>query len=167
MPGSGGLALLVTGDGPITTYESFTLPDPPRLVLDIPGAIHAVPQPISARPPAGDGDPFLAVSRATRADRSGWYSTCAPRCRIELWRREPTASRPGHGGGGSDHSDSIRRVARATPAAAKPAGKVTRVDLQNVRGRQQILIRTTGAVMYTVTESSDPLGLLIDVIGPP
>ena len=49
--GSGGLALLVTGDGPITTYESFTLPDPPRLVVDIPNAIHAVPQPISARPP--------------------------------------------------------------------------------------------------------------------
>ena len=49
--GSGGLALLVTGNGPITTYESFTLPDPPRLVLDIPSAIHGVPQPISARPP--------------------------------------------------------------------------------------------------------------------
>ena len=35
----------------MSTYESFTLPDPPRLILDIPDATHAIPQPISARPP--------------------------------------------------------------------------------------------------------------------
>ena len=47
--GSGGVTVLVTGDGPIPTYESFTLPDPPRLVVDIPNAVHAVPQPVAAR----------------------------------------------------------------------------------------------------------------------
>ncbi|MBI3086207.1 MAG: AMIN domain-containing protein, partial [candidate division NC10 bacterium] len=36
--GPGGLVVVVAADGPITTYESFTLPDPPRLILDIPNA---------------------------------------------------------------------------------------------------------------------------------
>src|SRR3990172_1517183 len=49
--GPGGLVVVVAADGPMSTYESFTLPDPPRLILDIPDATHAIPQPISARPP--------------------------------------------------------------------------------------------------------------------
>src|SRR5208337_1307083 len=49
--GPGGLVVTVVADGPIATYESFTLPDPPRLIVDIPKATHAIPQPISARPP--------------------------------------------------------------------------------------------------------------------
>ena len=43
--------ILVSADGPIPSFESFTLPDPPRLVVDIPNAVHAIPQPIAARPP--------------------------------------------------------------------------------------------------------------------
>src|SRR5574337_641101 len=49
--GPGGLVVAVVADGPIATYESFTLPDPPRLIIDLPNATHAIPQPISARPP--------------------------------------------------------------------------------------------------------------------
>ena len=40
--GSNGVVVLVSGDGPIPTYESFALPDPPRLVVDIPNAVHAI-----------------------------------------------------------------------------------------------------------------------------
>ncbi|HSD51554.1 MAG TPA: AMIN domain-containing protein, partial [Candidatus Methylomirabilis sp.] len=49
--GPGGVIVAVAADGPIATYESFTLPDPPRLIVDIPNATHAIPQPIVARPP--------------------------------------------------------------------------------------------------------------------
>ena len=163
--GSGGLALLVTGNGPITTYESFTLPDPPRLVLDIPGAIHAVPQPISARPPLVTAirssqyrEQPVQIVRVVFDLRSALpYRVVATgnQLRVDLGTAAGAPTTP---------TPSVASPA-PPPAAAKPAGKVTRVDLQNVRGRQQILIRTTGAVMYTVTESSDPLGLLIDVIG--
>jgi type IV pilus assembly protein PilQ len=165
--GSGGLALLVTGDGPITTYESFTLPDPPRLVLDIPSAIHAVPQPISARPPLVTAirssqyrERPVQIVRVVFDLRSVLpYQVVATgnQLRVDLGTAAaagtPTTPTP-----------SVAPPA-PPPAAAKPAGKVTRVDLQNARGRQQILIRTTGAVMYTVTEISDPLGLSVDVIG--
>ena len=35
-------SLLIQADRPVQTYESFALPDPPRLVLDIPNAQHAI-----------------------------------------------------------------------------------------------------------------------------
>ena len=164
--GSGGLALLVTGNGPITTYESFTLPDPPRLVLDIPSAIHAVPQPISARPPLVTAirssqyrEQPVQIVRVVFDLRSALpYRVVATGNQLRVDLGTAAAGAP------TTPTPSVAPPA-PPPAAAKPAGKVTRVDLQNVRGRQQILIRTTGAVTYTVTESSDPLGLSIDVIG--
>jgi type IV pilus assembly protein PilQ len=62
-------------------------------------------------------------------------------------------------------------VGAAPPAAASsapiptPAGKVTRVDLQSVRGRQRIVIGTSGRVSYNVTESADPPKILVDISG--
>lgn len=49
--GADKLVVTLRADGPVSTYESFTLPDPPRLIVDIPNAMHAVPQPISTRSP--------------------------------------------------------------------------------------------------------------------
>lgn len=161
--GSGGLALLVTGDGPITTYESFTLPDPPRLVVDIPSAIHAVPQPISARPPL-----VTAIRSSQYRERPVQIVRVVFDLRSALpYRVVATGNqlRVDLGTAAAGAPATPTPSAAPPPAAAKPAGKVMRVDLQNARGRQQILIRTTGAVTYTVTESSNPLGLSIDVIG--
>ena len=164
--GSGKLALLVTGDGPITTYESFTLPDPPRLVVDIPSAIHAVPQPISARPPL-----VTAIRSSQYRERPVQIVRVVFDLRSALpYRVVATGNQLrvdlGTAAAGAPPTPTpFAAPPTPPPAAAKPAGKVTRVDLQNARGRQQILIRTTGAVTYTVTESSDPLGLSIDVIG--
>ncbi|HSD49785.1 MAG TPA: type IV pilus secretin PilQ, partial [Candidatus Methylomirabilis sp.] len=53
----------------------------------------------------------------------------------------------------------------APGTATAPAGKVTRVDMQSVRGRQRIVIGTSGKVTYKVTESTDPLQLVVDVSG--
>ncbi|MEI8191055.1 MAG: secretin N-terminal domain-containing protein, partial [candidate division NC10 bacterium] len=155
-----------TGDGPITAYESFTLPDPPRLVVDIPSAIHAVPQPISARPPL-----VTAIRSSQYRERPVQIVRVVFDLRSTLpYRIVATQNQlrvdlgTAAAGASTTPTPSVAPPA-PPPAAAKPAGKVTRVDLQNLRGRQQILIRTTGAVTYTVTESSDPLGLSIDVIG--
>ena len=167
--GAGGLALLVTGDGPITTYESFTLADPPRLVVDIPNAVHAVPQPISARPPL-----VKAIRSSQYRERPVQVVRVVFDLRSALPYRVVTARnqlRVDLGAAAGTLTNPTPPVATSAPfptapaASAKPAGKVSRVDLQNVRGRQQILIRTTGPVMYTVTENSDPLGLSIDVTG--
>jgi type IV pilus assembly protein PilQ len=42
---------------------------------------------------------------------------------------------------------------------------VTRVEVQSVRGRQQIAIRTSGPVTYAVAENADPFGIAVDVSG--
>src|SRR3990172_344496 len=55
--GPAGATILVTADGPLTDYESFALPNPPRLVIDLPHARHAIRQPVAV--PAGS--PILKV----------------------------------------------------------------------------------------------------------
>jgi len=171
--GPSGLTLLVSGDGPITTYESFTLADPPRLVVDIPNAVHAVPQPIAARPPLVTAirssqyrEQPVRIVRVVFDLRSALpyrIVTAQNQLRVDL-------------GSAAERSPSTPAPTAAMPAPspapsappivpAKPAGKVTRVDLQSVRGRQQILIRTTGPVTYKVSESTDPLSLSVDVAG--
>jgi len=55
--GPAGAVILVTADGALTDYESFALPNPPRLVIDLPRARHAIPQPVSL--PAGS--PILKI----------------------------------------------------------------------------------------------------------
>lgn len=171
--GPGGLTLLVTGDRPITTYESFTLADPPRLVVDIPNAVHAVPQPIPARPPLVTAirssqyreHPIRIVRVVFDLGSALPYRivTAQNDLRVDLGaaaERAPASPAP------TAATSSPATPAPAPPAAAvKSAGKVTRVDLQSVRGRQQILIRTTGQVTYKVSESTDPLSLSIDVNG--
>jgi type IV pilus assembly protein PilQ len=159
--GQGGVTVLVSGDGPIPTYETFTLPDPPRLVVDIPNAVHAIPQPIAARSPQ-----VTAVRSSQYRERPVQIVRIVLDLRAALPYRVMTAQnqlRVNIGG----PADATASAPAATPAAAvaKAAGKVTRVDVQTVRGKQQILIRTSGPVTYTVSESSDPLSLAVDVAG--
>jgi type IV pilus assembly protein PilQ len=157
--GPGGLVVTVVADGPIATYESFTLPDPPRLIVDIPKATHAIPQPISARPPLVTAirssqyreSPvkIVRVVLDLRSMLSYQVVTADRQLRVEL----------GTGVGAAPPA--------ATPSApvSTPAGKVTRVDLQSVRGRQRIVIETSGRVSFNVTESADPPKILVDVSG--
>jgi len=156
--GQGGLRVIVSGDGPIPMYESFTLPDPPRLIVDIPNARHAVPQPVSARLP------LITAIRSTQ-----YREQPIPIVRIVLDLRSPLPFQVMT----SQNQLQInlgaavegRPTAAATPPPTPASGKVTRVDLQSVRGRQQIIIRTSGTVAYTVQENKDPLSLTIDISG--
>jgi type IV pilus assembly protein PilQ len=157
--GPGGVIVAVAADGPISTYESFTLPDPPRLIVDIPNATHAIPQPIAARPPM-----VTAIRSSQYRDRpvkivrvvldlktavTYQVVTVDNQLRVQLGTAVGAAP----------------AAAPGAPAAAAPAGKVTRVDMQSVRGRQRIVIGTSGKVTYKVTESTDPLQLVVDVSG--
>jgi type IV pilus secretin PilQ/predicted competence protein len=63
--GGAGAAILVTADAPLSDYESFALPDPPRLVIDLPQARHAIPQPVAL--PAGS--PILRVRTTQYRER--------------------------------------------------------------------------------------------------
>ena len=159
--GLGGLVVVVAADGPIRTYESFTLPDPPRLILDIPNATHAIPQPIPAR---------SSVVAAIRSSQYREQPVRIVRVVLDLRAVVPyqvaTADdqlrvQLGAAVGGGPASSPAAGPAPA-PAAS---GKVTRIDLQSVRGRQRIVIGTSGRVTYNVTEISDPPALQVDISG--
>jgi type IV pilus assembly protein PilQ len=166
---AGGVVVIMKGNGPIATYESFMLPDPPRLVVDIPNAVHAIPQPIKPRPPVVTAIrssqyrerpvQIVRVVMDLRADMPFRAVPAQDQLRVEVGTAE-AASAPGGA------TKAGPQAAAAAPAApTKAAGKVTRVDVQNVRGRQQIVIRTSGAVAYKVTDSTAPLGVSVDVTG--
>jgi type IV pilus assembly protein PilQ len=55
--GLAGATILVTANGTLTDYESFALANPPRLVIDLPHARHAIRQPVAV--PAGS--PILKI----------------------------------------------------------------------------------------------------------
>jgi type IV pilus assembly protein PilQ len=157
--GSSGVAVVVNGDGPIPTYESFALPDPPRLVIDIPNAVHAIPQPVAARPPL-----VTAIRSSQYREKPVQIVRVVMDLRSTLPYRVMTAQNQLRVDIGSTAEGAANPPA-PPPAAAKATGKVTRVEVQNVRGRQQIVIRTSGAVTYTVSEGTEPLGLSVDVTG--
>ncbi len=158
--GPGGVIVAVTADDPIATYESFTLPDPARLIVDIPNAMHAIPQPVAARPPMVTAirssqyrDKPVKIVRVVLDLRSATpYQVRTVDNQLQVQLGTAVGAAPG--------------AAPGTPeTAAAVSGKVTRVDMQTVRGRQRIVIGTSGKVTYKVTESSDPLQLMVDVSG--
>ncbi len=155
--GPAGLVVVVVADGPIASYESFTLPDPPRLVLDIPYAMHAIPQPIAARSPIVTAirssqyreQPVKIVRLVLDLGVAIPYKVAAVDNQVRMQLGAAVAATP----------------APADSPSAAPGGRVTRVDLQSVRGRQRIVIGTRGRVTYHVTETPDPPRLLVDIAG--
>ena len=156
--GPGGVIVAVAADGPIATYESFTLPDPPRLIVDIPNATHAIPQPIAARPPM-----VTAIRSSQYRDRPVKIVRVVVDLRATVPFQVVTVDNQLRVQLGTVVGAAPGAAPGAQGAAAAPAGKVTRVDLQSVRGRQRIVIGTSGKVTYKVTESTDPLQLVVDI----
>ncbi len=157
--GAGGLVIRVVADRPIATYESFTLPDPPRLIVDIPNAIQAIPQPISGRPP---------LITAIRSSQYREHPVKIVRVVMDLRSILPyqVATADNHLQVQLGTAVGAASPAPSTAAAvATPGGKVTRVDFQTVRGRQRIVIGTSGRVSYNVTDASDPPRILVDITG--
>jgi type IV pilus assembly protein PilQ len=153
------LVVSVAADGPIGTYESFTLANPPRLILDIPNATHAIPQPIAVR------SPLVAAIRSSQyRERPVKIVRLVLDLRSMLPFQVVTSENQLRVQVGTAVAAAPPGAAPAPPAAG-PVGKVTRVDLQSVRGRQRIVIGTSGPISYKVTEVTDPPGLLVDVSG--
>jgi type IV pilus assembly protein PilQ len=149
---SGGLVVRVAASGPVEGYESFTLPDPPRLVVDIPNATHAVAQPVTAR------SPILAARSSQYREQPVKVVRLVFDLRSLLPYQVTAVERQ------------LRveiGAAAAAPAATPPrksGAKVTRVDVQQVRGRHRVVIGTTGMVPYTIREAAEGAALTIEVM---
>jgi type IV pilus assembly protein PilQ len=164
--------LVISADQPIPTYESFFLPEPPRVVVDIPGAVHAIKEPIAV-PPDGPVTRIrssqykerpVPVVRFVADLRSGLpyrVETAGPQLRVylggQLAQQAPSApalAQPPPAPG---------QPPASAPAAAPAPGKVTRVDVRVLRGRSRISIGTAGKVAFNITEVSDPPSLVLDI----
>ncbi len=172
--GTGGLVILVNADGPIPSFESFTLPDPPRLVVDIPNAVHAIPQPIAAHPPLVTAirssqyrEQPLKIVRLVfdlKSVQPYQVETVGEQLRVALGTAAP-APAAAQAGGVQAPAPPASAPAGAAAGLGTSGGRVTRVDLQSVRGRQRIVVGTRGRVTVKVTESAAPPALLVDVMG--
>jgi len=164
--------LVISADQPIPTYESFFLPEPPRVVVDIPGAVHAIKEPIAV-PPDGPVTRIrssqykerpVPVVRFVADLRSGLpyrVESAGPQLRVyiggQLAQQAPSApalAQPPPAPG---------QLPAATPGAAPAPGKVTRVDVRVLQGRSRISIGTAGKVAFNITEVSDPPSLVLDI----
>ncbi len=172
--GAGGVVVLVNASGPIPSFESFTLPDPPRLVVDIPNATHAIPQPIATRAPLVTAvrssqyreQPVKIVRLVfdLKSVQPYQVETVGDQLKVALGTAAPAPTAAQAGGVRAAPPPATAPAARAA-AAGTSTGRVTRVDLQSARGRQRIVIGTSGRVTFNVTESAEPPAILVDVMG--
>jgi len=162
-------SILIQSDRPLVSYESFALPDPPRLVVDIPNAQHA----ISSYPsPAPDSlvkrirssqykDAPLKVVRLV-------FDLASP----SLYQVEPKGDQL-RIGIGEGEKEEVAEPSPPTPPSAPPSeaevvapppvGKVTKIDYQAAKDRGRILIFTEGKVQYELSKTTQPPALIMDI----
>jgi type IV pilus assembly protein PilQ len=171
-----GAVVVLTADRPFGGYESFSLPEPPRLIIDLPEATHAVKRPVAVP----KGGPIKRL-------RSSQYKVKpvkSMRLVLDLASNLPYQVQTKNGQFHVLIGDAIAKAgapeaptpAEAAPAPAEPPapagpviteaeGKVTGVTFKPADGRSQILIRTEGRVSFNLTELKDPPKLVVDVAG--
>jgi type IV pilus assembly protein PilQ len=173
--GPGNASLLIQADRPLQTYESFALSDPPRLVVDIPNAQHAI-----------HSYPALGANTLIQKIRSSQYKDAPTKVvrlvvdltspstyqveakgdqlRISLGGEEKAAKgEEAATGPTTSPAASPPEKSAEEPAATAGVGKVTKIDYQAMKGKGRILISTEGKVKYEVRKISQPLSLVIDI----
>lgn len=175
-----GAVVVLTADGSFGGYESFSLPEPPRLVIDLPEATHAVKRPVAV--------PKEGPIKRLRSSQYRVKPVKTMRLVLDLAVSLPYQVQARNGQFHVLIGDAIAKAAAPeapTPVAAAPApavppapapavaegeGKVTAVTFKPADGRAQILIQTEGRVSFNLTELKDPPKLVVDVaeatIGP-
>jgi len=165
-----GAVVVLSADGPFGGYESFSLAEPPRLIIDLPEATHAVKKPVAV--------PKEGPVKRLRATQYKVKPVKTLRLVVDLVSNLPYQVRTRNGELHVLIGDAIGRAtvpeapspAGAPAAAVNGEGKVTAVTFKPAVGRSQILIRTEGQVSFNLTELRDPPKLVVDVaeatIGP-
>lgn len=171
-----GAVVVLTADRPFGGYESFSLPEPPRLIIDLPEATHAVKRPVAV--------PKEGPIKRLRSSQYKVKPVKTMRLVLDLAANLPYQVQAKNGQFHVLIGDAIAKAAAPeapTPAVAAPApaeppapaapviteaeGKVTGVTFKPADGRSQILIRTEGRVSFNLTELKDPPKLVVDVAG--
>lgn len=170
--------VIIKTDRAVEHYESFALPDPPRLVIDIPDAVHAAPGSFQAQGPITEIRSSQYKTRPVKVVRivldlgsalpyqvqttPGPFQILIGEAAAEAKAGAPTeAAAP----------PKAEEPAAETPAAQAPTplpeagaeARVEGVDYRPQDGQAEIFVRTSGQVTFNVSEVNAPPGLILDV----
>ena len=175
--------IVIKTDRAVESYESFALQDPPRLVVDIPNAVHAGPKTVPARGPITEirssqykSQPVKVVRIVLDLASALPYqvqATAVP-LRVLIGEATPTpvmaqAPKPGEAPAKEAVPETLPQAPAPSPEPAMPApaaeGRVQSVDYRPRDGKAEILVRTTGPVTFNVSEVGTPPSLILEVTG--
>lgn len=178
--------VLIKTDRAVETYESFVLPDPPRLVVDIPNAVHAAVKSFTGQGPITEVRASQYKSKPVKVVRIVLDLTSPLPYHVETTPgafQIVVGEAEGRGTVKAETSTKTEALAMAEetppatlPQAAPPApegtasppeaeGRVEGVDYRPQDGQAEILVRTSGPVDFNVSEVGTPPGLIVEVTG--
>ena len=166
------VVVLIKTDQKVESYESFSLPDPPRLVIDIPNAVHAAPGSLKAAGPIREIRSSQYRTQPVRVVRIVLDLTSKLPYQIEAAPHELQVA-IGEAALAAGRPD-LPAIAQAAPGnapeeelprAALPQGQVHGIDYLPQDGQAKILVRTSGDVTFTLVERQVPPGLIVDISG--
>jgi type IV pilus assembly protein PilQ len=162
----------------VESYESFALPDPPRLVIDIPDAVHAAPEAFEAQGPITEIRTSQYKTRPVKVVRIVLDLSSALPHQVQA---APGPFQVLIGEAAAEAKADAPTVAAAPPKAEEPAAetppaqapaplpeaaaeaRVESVDYKPQDGQAEIFVRTSGPVTFNVSEVTTPPGLILDV----
>ena len=177
--------IVIKTDRAVESYESFALQDPPRLVVDIPNAVHAAPKTVPAQGPITEirtsqykNQPVKVVRIVLDLASALPYQVQATAVPLRVLIGEATgtplmaqAPKPEELPAKEAAPETLPQAPAPSPEPAMPApapaaeGRVQSVDYLPRDGKAEILVRTTGPVIFNVSEVGTPPGLILEVVG--
>lgn len=170
--------VLIKTDRAVESYESFLLPDPPRLVIDIPDAVHAAPKSFATKGPITEIRTSQYKTRPVKVVRivldlsstlPHQIQTGPGSFQVLIGEAAATAKAQAPAVAEAPKPPAQAPPPAPTPEAAVPLpraeGRVEGVDYRPEDGQANILVRTSGQVTYNVSEVSTPPGLIVDLGG--
>lgn len=177
--------VLIKTDRAVETYESFVLPDPPRLVVDIPNAVHAAVKSFTAQGPITEVRASQYKSKPVKVVRivldlasplpyhvettPGAFQIVVGEAEGRGTVKAETSTTEALAMAEETPPATLPQAAPPTPEGTAPApeaeGRVEGVDYRPQDGQAEILVRTSGQVDFNVSEVGTPPGLIVEVTG--
>ena len=166
--------VLIKTDHKVESYESFALPDPPRVVIDIPNAIHAVPKSLKAQGPIRQIRSSQYKTRPVKIVRivvdlttklPYQIDTAPDELQVAIGEAALVAEKPDPPAIAQAASEVEPEVELSAPPLEEEEGQVHSIDYRPQNGQAKLLIRTSGEVTFDVSETGTPPGLVVDVSG--
>ena len=166
------VVVVIRTDRKVESYESFALPDPPRVVIDIPDAIHAAPKSLRAGGPVKEIRSSQYKTKPVKVVRIVLDLTSKLPYQIETIPGELQVA-IGEAALLAERSQSPA-IAQAAPEVEPPTeelpsppslgeGQVHGVEYRPQDGQAEILVRTSGQITFDVSERATPPGLILEV----